>query len=120
MINLAKQIPKWVAEEISDAKLEEFKKLDRTGYILDINKKAKTVDFQFYENLPDDRHIATLELDKSIKLADLKHGEDYQVSLTIYKAALSNKLKEFLQKEYSTTLEDIYKFNLSSVELMKQ
>ena len=32
----------------------------------------------------------------------------------------SKKLKEFLQKEYSTTLEDIYKFNLSSVELMKQ
>ena len=39
---MAKQMPKWVAEEISGAKLEEFKTLERTGYILDINKDSFT------------------------------------------------------------------------------
>ena len=88
-------MPKWVAEEISGAKLKEFKKIERTGYILEIDKKTNTVDFQFYENLPDDRHIATLEVDKSVNLEKLKCGEDYHVNLTIYKATLSKKLKEF-------------------------
>ena len=114
---MPKAFPKWVAEEISEAKMEYDKKISISGYLLDINEKDMKVDVQFYDNLPDGRHIATLDLNKNFKSGDLKFGESYEFNLKIFKSAISKKLIDFLTKNYSITMDAVYSFELESAKL---
>tara|TARA_B100001750_G_C15450333_1_gene568556 strand:- start:304 stop:678 length:375 start_codon:yes stop_codon:yes gene_type:complete len=118
--------PKWLAEEISSVKMKKSETLDLTGYILDINKKDNKADVQFYKQLPDGRQIATLTIvDKKI-LKDLEqeHNKsrdvpEFSFKIIVNKASLSDKAKEYLNENYSVTLDNLYSFELESFTSLK-
>ena len=118
--------PKWLAEEISSVKMKKLETLDLTGYVLDINKKDNKADVQFYEQLPDGRQIATLTIGEKKILKDLEqeHNKSIDVpkfsfKIIVNKASLSDKAKEYLNENYSITLDNLYSFELESFASLK-
>ena len=118
--------PKWLAEEISSAKMKKLETLDFTGYVLDINKKDNKADVQCYEQLPDGRQIATLTISEKKILKDLEqeHNKSIDVpkfsfKIIVKKASLSDKAKEYLNENYSITLDNLYSFELESFASLK-
>ena len=118
--------PKWLAEEISSVKMKKLETLDFTGYVLDINKKDNKADVQFYEQLPDGRQIATLTIGEKKILKDLeqKHNKSIDVpqfsfKIIVNKASLSDKAKDYLNENYSVTLDNLYSFELESFASLK-
>tara|TARA_B100001179_G_scaffold210234_1_gene176720 strand:+ start:3836 stop:4210 length:375 start_codon:yes stop_codon:yes gene_type:complete len=118
--------PKWLAEEISSVKMKKLETLDLTGYVLDINKKDNKADVQFYEQLPDGRQIATLTIGEKKILKDLeqKHNKSIDVpqfsfKIIVNKASLSDKAKDYLNENYSVTLDNLYSFELESFASLK-
>ncbi|MEE9282809.1 MAG: hypothetical protein V3U49_01885 [Nitrososphaerales archaeon] len=115
---MPESFPKWIAEEISGAKLEFDKKLSLSGYPLDLNEKERKVDVQFHDKLPDGRYIATLDLPKEFSPSSLKLGEGFFFELNVFKADLSEKVVDYLDKQYSVKMSNIFRFELLSAEIM--
>lgn len=115
---MPESFPKWIAEEISGVKLEFDKKLSLSGYLLDLNEKEHKVDIQFNDKLPDGRYIATLDMPKEFRPSDLKFGEGFFFELNVFKADLSEKVVDYLDKEYSVKMSSIFRFELLSAEIM--
>lgn len=113
------KFPTWLAEEISSAKMKKSETLELTGCLLEINKKENKVDAQFYEQLPDGRHIATLFLQNKKNLKDLELGKEYAFKVIVNKSALSDKAKDYLNKNYLISLDNLYGFELESLTLLK-
>jgi hypothetical protein len=109
-------LPKWVAEEIRNAKFDSEEEWSGSGYLLDINKEEKKVDVQFYEKLPEGRYIATLDLSPSVDPGTLDLGIIYMFKFKAAKATLSPKVVTFLKEKFSVPMENIYKFELVSAE----
>ena len=121
-----RSFPTWLAEEISSVKMKKLETLDLTGYVLDINKKDNKADVQFYEQLPDGRQIATLTIGEKKILKDLeqKHNKSIDVpqfsfKIIVNKASLSDKAKDYLNENYSVTLDNLYSFELESFASLK-
>ncbi len=112
----SESIPKWVAEEIQHAEFKESEEWSGSGYILDINKKEKKIDVQFYEKLPEGRYIATLDLPKEIDVETLELARVCMFKFKAFKATLSEKAVSFLKEEYSLDMENIFRFELLSIE----
>ena len=111
-------IPKWVTDDIQNAKFEKPKEETKTGYILEVYDKEGKADAQFYEPVEDGRHIVTLDLPKNIKSADLERGVVYEFIIDTLKAPLNKKTIDFLKKEKEIEMEAIYQFNLKKLELI--
>ena len=111
-------IPDWVTDEIQNAKFENPEELKRSGYILEIYDSDKKIDVQLYDPVEDGRHIVTMDLPKKIKTADLEKGVVYEFAFDQYKAPLSKKVSEYLQKEKEIDMNAIYQFELKSLELL--
>jgi hypothetical protein len=111
-------IPDWVTDEIQNAKFENPEELKRSGYILEIYDSDKKIDAQLYDPVEDGRHIVTMDLPKKIKTADLEKGVVYEFVFDQYKAPLSKKVSEYLQKEKEIDMNAIYQFELKSLELL--
>ena len=118
MAKKKEDIPKWVSDEIQNAKFQKPESLKRTGYILEIYEGENKVDAQLYEPVEDGRHIVTMDLPKNIKEADLQRGVVYEFEFNSLKAPLSKKVVEFLQKEKEIEMSAIYQFELKSLELI--
>ena len=118
MAKKKEDIPKWVSDEIQNAKFQKPESLKRTGYILEIYEGESKVDTQLYEPVEDGRHIVTMDLPKSIKEADLQRGVVYEFEFNALKAPLSKKVVEYLQKEKEIEMNAIYQFELKSLELI--
>jgi hypothetical protein len=116
MVKKKEDIPKWVTDEIQNAKFGKPKEETKTGYILEVYDKDGKADAQLYEAVEDGRHIVTLELPKNIKSADLERGVVYEFTLESLKASLSKKAVDFLKKEKEIEMEAIYQFNLIKLE----
>ena len=112
------EIPKWVTDEIQNAKFGKPKKLKRTGYILEIYDSDNKMDAQLYDPVEDGRHIVTLDLPKEIKPSDLQKGVVYEFTFEQQKAPLSKKVVEFLQKEKEIDMDAIYQFELKELNLI--
>lgn len=108
--------PKWVAEEIRDAKFDQEEEWSGSGYILDINKDEKKVDVQFYEKLPEGRYIATLDLSPDVNPETLELAIVYMFKFKAAKASLSPKVVTFLKEKYNLQMDTLYKFELTSAE----
>ncbi len=119
MVKKKEDIPKWVTDEIQNAKFGKAKAETKTGYILEVYDKDSKADAQLYEAVEDGRHIVTLELSKNIKPADLERGVVYEFSLESLKASLSKKVVDFLKKEKEIEMEAIYQFNLIKLEQLE-
>ncbi len=118
MAKKKEDIPKWVSDEIQNAKFQKPESLKRTGYILEIYEGENKVDAQLYEPVEDGRHIVTMDLPKNIKEGDLQRGVVYEFEFNSLKAPLSKKVVEFLQKEKEIEMSAIYQFELKSLELI--
>ncbi|MBI2183727.1 MAG: hypothetical protein HYU39_02080 [Thaumarchaeota archaeon] len=113
---MSSSFPTWAAKEIAEANWSPEGTWKGSGYILDINELKKQIDVQFYEELPDGRYIATLDLPIGFKIADLEKAVVYSFEIKIFAAQLSTKLSELLSKEYSVSISKIYRFEMVSVE----
>jgi len=118
MIKKKEDIPKWVTDEIKNAKFEKPKQQNKSGYILEIYEKDGKADAQLYDAVEDGRHIVTLDLPKNIKPAELERGLVYEFTFDSLKAPLSKKVVEFLKKEKEIEMDAIYQFNLKKLELI--
>jgi hypothetical protein len=112
----AEAIPKWVAEEIQNVQFKGSEQWEGSGYILDINKKDRKIDVQFYEKLADGRYIATLEVPKDLDLETFELAKVYLFKFKAFKGALSKKVVDYLKEKYSFEMSDIYRFELESLE----
>lgn len=114
-----KEIPKWVQDEIKNAKFTKPESITRTGYILEVYDKDLKIDAQIYEAVEDGRKIIEgMNLPKKIKPSDLMKGVVYEFTISASKAPLSKKVVEFLKKEMEIEMDAIYQFELASLELM--
>jgi hypothetical protein len=110
------EFPRWAAEEISKANLAQAGSIKQTGYILEIDEKSRKVDIQFYDQLPEGRHIVTLELDQKISPMSLKMATNYMFDVTVYKADLSQKLVKFLLENYKVKMDSVHRYVLTGLE----
>ena len=114
-----KEIPKWVQDEIKDAKFGKPESVTRTGYILEIYEKDMKIDSQLYEAIEDGRKIIEgMNLPKKVKPSALMKGVVYEFTINSSKAPLSKKVIEFLKKEMEIDMDAIYQFELAKLELM--
>ncbi len=114
-----KEIPKWVQDEIKNAKFGKPESITRTGYILEIYDKDMKIDAQIYEAVEDGRKIIEgMNLPKKVKSCDLMKGVVYEFTIDACKAPLSKKVTEFLKKEMEIDMDAIYQFELAKLELM--
>ena len=111
-------IPKWVTDEIQNAKFEKPKELTKSGYFLEIFEKDAKADVQLYDAVEDGRHIVTLDVPKNIKTTEIERGVVYEFTFDSLKAPLGKKVVEFLKKEKEIEMEAIYQFNLKKLELI--
>ena len=118
MAKKKEDIPKWVTDEIQNAKFQKPTSLTRSGYILEIYDKDGKIDAQLYDPIEDGRHIVTLDVPKDIKISDLERGVVYEFEFESSKAPLSKKVVEFLQKEKEIEMDAIYQFGLKKLELL--
>ena len=118
MVKKKEDIPKWVTDEIQNAKFEKPKELKKSEYILEIYDKEGKADAQLYDAVEDGRHIITLDLPKNIKTSELERGIVYEFTFEYLKATLDKKVVEFLKKEKEIEMEAIYQFNLKKLELI--
>jgi hypothetical protein len=109
-------LPKWVAEDIRNAKFEHEEEWTGTGYILEVNKDDNKIDVQFYEKLPEGRYIATLDLPASIDSEKLELAVVYAFKFKAFKATLNPKVVSFLKEKFELNMDSIYRFELVSVE----
>ena len=118
MVKKQDDIPKWVADEIKNAKFGKPKKLIKTGYVLEIYDADNKIDAQLYEPVDDGRHIVTLDLPNNIKLGDLQKGVVYEFVFNSLKAPLDKKVVEYLKTEKEFDMDAIYQFVLQKIKLI--
>ena len=118
MVKKQDDIPKWVADEIKNAKFGKPKKLIKTGYILEIYDADNKIDAQLYEPVDDGRHIVTLDLPNNIKLGELQRGVVYEFVFNSLKAPLDKKVVEYLKTEKEFDMDAIYQFVLQKIKLI--
>jgi hypothetical protein len=118
MVKKKEDIPKWVSDEIQNAKFEKPTSQKRTGYILEIFDSDGKIDAQLYDPVEDGRHIVTMDIPKKIKLSELQKGVVYEFTFDSMKAPLSKKVVEFLKSEKEIDMDAIYQFELKSLELL--
>ena len=61
-------------------------------------QKDNKIDTQLYEPVEDGRQIVTMDLPKKNKILELEKGLVYEFTFEQYKAPLSKKVSEFLEK----------------------
>jgi hypothetical protein len=110
------EFPKWAAEEVSKAKLEQAGEIKQSGYILEIDEKARRLDVQFHDRLPEGRYIATLELSDGISPSSLKMATNYLFQVKVFKANLSERLVKFLYDSYKVKVDAVHRYVLTGLE----
>ena len=118
MVKKKEDIPKWVTDEIQNAKFGKPKEQTKSGYFLEFYEKDGKADVQLYDAVEDGRHIVTLDIPKNIKTAGIERGVVFEFTFDSMKAPLDKKVVEFLKKEKEIEMEAIYQFNLKKLELM--
>ena len=61
-----------------------------------------------------------MDLPKKIKILELEKGLVYKFTFEQYKAPLSKKISEFLEKEKEIEMNAIYDFKLKSIKLIDE
>ena len=112
-------LPDWADNELKNAIFQPLDTINRTGYFLDINEQNNKADIQLYESLPDGRTIVEeIEISNDVKTSELMKGFVYEYKIKISKARLSDQLCELLKARYQIDMEEIFKFDLESAQMM--
>ena len=120
MVKKKDGIPDWVTDEIQNAKFQKPKKLKISGYVLEMYQEDNKIDTQLYEPVEDGRQIVTMDLPEKSKILELEKGLVYEFIFEQYKAPLSKKVSEFLEKEKEIEMNAIYDFKLKSIKLIDE
>ena len=120
MVKKKDGIPDWVTDEIQNAKFEKPKKLKISGYVLEMYQEDNKIDTQLYEPVEDGRQIVTMDLPEKSKILKLEKRLVYEFTFEQYKAPLSKKVSEFLEKEKEIEMNTIYDFKLKSIKLINE
>ena len=120
MVKKKDGIPDWVTDEIQNAKFKKPKKLKISGYVLEMYQEDNKIDTQLYEPVEDGRQIVTMDLPEKSKILELEKGLVYEFIFEQYKAPLSKKVSEFLEKEKEIEMNAIYDFKLKSIKLIDE
>lgn len=118
---MSTELPKWAEDEINSITSSSFKQMDiweGTGYFLEIDEKKHKADVQFYEKLPIGKYIISVTLSRSINVNDLMKGFVYNYKVKVLKAALSEKLTQYLKKNLKIEMDGVYQFELESLQLL--
>ncbi|MFQ5969123.1 MAG: hypothetical protein ACE5J2_01325 [Nitrososphaerales archaeon] len=118
---MSTELPKWAEDEINSITSSSFKQMDiweGTGYFLEIDEKKHKADVQFYEKLPIGKYIISVTLSRSINVNDLMKGFVYNYKVKVLKAALSEKLTEYLKENLKIEMDGVYQFELESLQLL--
>ena len=116
---MSKEFPRWAAEEITKAAWRYIEEWTGSGYILDVDQEQRLVDVQFFERLPEGRHIVTLEVPDGYSWTGMEPGEAFIFRFKVYKADLAERLVSYLVQEYSVKIDSIYRFVLVSAEALE-
>jgi hypothetical protein len=112
-------LPEWAENEIKYANFQEYDMINRTGYFLDINEQEKKADIQLYESLPDGRTIIEeIEISDKSNINEFMKGFVYEYNIKISKAGLSEQLADLLKTKYQLDINEIYKFDLETAQMM--
>jgi hypothetical protein len=112
-------LPEWAENEIKYANFQEYDMINRTGYFLDINEQKKKADIQLYESLPDGRTIIEeIEISDKSNINEFMKGFVYEYNIKISKAGLSEQLADLLKTKYQLDINEIYKFDLETAQMM--
>lgn len=112
-------LPEWAENEIKNANFQEYDKINRTGYFLDIDEEDRKADIQLYETLPDGRTIIEgMEISNDLKINEFMKGFVYEYKIRISRSSLSEQLVELLKTKYQIEMNDIYKFDLDDAQMM--
>ena len=120
MVKKKDDIPEWVTDEIKNAKFQKPKKMKISGYVLEMYQEDNKIDTQLYEPVEDGRQIVTMGLPEKSKILELEKGLVYEFTFEQYKAPLSKKVSEFLEKEKEIEINAIYDFKLKSIKLIDE
>lgn len=118
-MSASEALPKWIAEEIRNAKFTQEEDWEGSGYILDVNRDESKIDVQFYEKLPEGRYIATLELPEAYNIDSLELAVVYMFKFKALKAPLPDKVVSYLKEKFGLNMDSIYKFELKSTEKLE-
>ncbi len=113
------ELPKWAEDEINSIRDESFRleyTWEGTGYFLDIDKGSRSVDINFYEQLPIGKYIVTARVMDSIDINELRKGVVYTFRVRVLKAPLSERLARFLKEKFNLDIGGAYRFELESLE----
>ncbi len=113
------ELPKWAEDEINSITDSSFKiegEWEGTGYFLDIDGKERLVDINFYEKLPNGKHIITARVSNALNMDEFRKGIVYTYRLRILKASISDRLAEYLRKNFNLNMDGVYRFELYSLE----
>lgn len=116
---MKEEFPTWAAQEIAGATFEHHDTWKGSGYILDLNRKESKMDVQFYDQLPEGRYIATLDIPKGVSVDNMELGEVYLFEFKVFKASLSEKLVQLLAEKYSTKMLALFRFEYLSTEKLE-
>ena len=120
MVKKKDDIPEWVTDEIKNAKFQKPKKMNISGYVLEMYQEDNKIDTQLYDPLEDGRQIVTMDVSEKIKISELEKGIVYEFTFEQHKAPLSKKVSEFLEKEKEIEMNAIYDFKLKSIKLIDE
>ncbi len=113
------ELPKWAEDEINSITDSSFRLEDEwegTGYFLDIDQNSRLVDINFYERLPNGKHIVTARVSDLLRMDEFKKGIVYTYRLRVMKASISDRLAEYLRKNFNLSIDGVYRFELHSLE----
>ncbi|MFN4337041.1 MAG: hypothetical protein ACK4FV_05625 [Candidatus Nitrosocaldus sp.] len=113
------ELPKWAEDEINSITDSSFRLEDEwegTGYFLDIDYNARLVDINFYERLPNGKHIVTARVNDLLRMDEFRKGIVYTYRLKVLKASISDRLVEYLRKNFNLNIDGVYRFELHSLE----
>ncbi len=113
------ELPKWAEDEINSIRDDSFRveyTWEGTGYFLDIDKSNRSVDINFYEQLPTGKYIITARVMDNIDIEELRKGIVYAFKVRILKTPLSERLTRFLKENFNLDMDGVYRFELESLE----
>ncbi|MCS6767961.1 MAG: hypothetical protein RMJ59_05470 [Candidatus Nitrosocaldus sp.] len=113
------ELPKWAEDEINSITDSSFRleqEWEGTGYFLDIDGDGRLVDINFYERLPNGKHIITARVSDTLDIDGFRKGIVYTYRVRVLKAPISDRLAEYLKSNFNLHMDGVYRFELYSLE----
>lgn len=116
---MVSELPKWAEDEINsitDSSFRQDGEWEGTGYFLDIDTSSRLVDINFYERLPNGKHIITARVSDGLNMSEFRKGIVYTYRIRVLKASISERLAGYLKENFNLHMDGVYRFELYGLE----